>query len=72
LRLAVEDDGPCIAADDRESVLLRGRRLDEATAGAGLGLAIVHDLAELYHGSLELTGAGLGGLRATLHLPAAG
>jgi signal transduction histidine kinase len=71
LRLAVEDDGPGIAPADREEVLLRGRRLDEATVGTGLGLAIVRDLAELYHGSLELTRSGLGGLRATLDLPAA-
>jgi signal transduction histidine kinase len=71
LRLAVEDDGPGIAQRDREGVLLRGRRLDETTAGAGLGLAIVCDLAELYRGSLELTRSDLGGLCATLELPAA-
>ena len=71
LRLAVEDDGPGIGQPDREGVLLRGRRLDETTAGAGLGLAIVCDLAELYRGSLELTGSDLGGLRATVELPAA-
>jgi signal transduction histidine kinase len=71
LRLAVEDDGPGIAQHDREEVLMRGRRLDETTAGAGLGLAIVYDLAELYRGSLELTSSDLGGLSATLELPAA-
>jgi signal transduction histidine kinase len=71
LRLAVEDDGPGIARHDREEVLMRGRRLDETTAGAGLGLAIVRDLAELYRGSLELTSSDLGGLSATLELPAA-
>jgi len=31
----------------------------------------VCDLAELYRGSLELTGSDLGGLRATVELPAA-
>ena len=71
LRLAVEDDGPGIAEHDRERVLQRGRRLDETTAGAGLGLAIVRDLAELYRGSLELRRSDLGGLCATLELPAA-
>jgi signal transduction histidine kinase len=70
LRLAVEDDGPGIAQHDREEVLLRGRRLDETTAGAGLGLAIVGDLAELYRGSLELRDSDLGGLCALLDLPA--
>jgi signal transduction histidine kinase len=71
LRLAVEDDGPGIATSDREEVLLRGRRLDEATAGTGLGLAIVRDVAELYRGSLALSRSALGGLLATLDLPAA-
>jgi signal transduction histidine kinase len=71
LRLAVEDDGPGIAQHEREEVLLRGRRLDESKSGAGLGLAIVGDLAGLYRGSLELKGSDLGGLRAMLELPAA-
>jgi signal transduction histidine kinase len=71
LRLEVEDDGPGIARSDREEVLLRGRRLDESAAGTGLGLAIVRELAELYRGSLALTGSALGGLLATLDLPAA-
>jgi hypothetical protein len=48
----------------------RGRRLDETTAGAGFGLAIALDLAQLYRGSLELTRSDLGGLCATLDLPA--
>jgi signal transduction histidine kinase len=71
LLLAVEDDGPGIAADDRQGVIERGQRLDETTTGTGLGLGIVRDLAELYRGSLALTGSGLGGLSATLTLPAA-
>jgi signal transduction histidine kinase len=70
LRLEVDDDGPGIARSDREGVLLRGRQLDEATTGAGLGLAIVGDVAELYRGSLELRSSDLGGLCATLELPA--
>ena len=35
-------------------VLKRGRRLDEATPGSGLGLSIVVDLAKLYGGELAL------------------
>lgn len=67
--ISVEDDGPGIAEPDRGSVLGRGRRLDESVAGAGLGLDIVRDIAELYRGSLTLESSGLGGLRAVLDLP---
>jgi signal transduction histidine kinase len=35
----------------------------------GFGLAIVRDLAELYGGSIALTAAPGGGLRANLNLP---
>lgn len=72
LRLVVEDDGPGIAETDRESALGRGRRLDESVAGAGLGLDIVRDIAELYRGNLQLQESPLGGLKAVLDLPAPG
>ena len=39
---------------------------------SGLGLAIMHDLAALYEGSLALETSALGGLRATLVLPRGG
>jgi signal transduction histidine kinase len=68
--IAVDDDGPGIAASMRERVLQRGVRADEATSGSGLGLAIVCDLAELYGGSIALTSSPAGGLRAKLELPA--
>jgi signal transduction histidine kinase len=69
--LTVDDDGPGLAADLRETVLQRGVRADEAAPGSGLGLAIVADLAELYGGSIALSSAQHGGLRATLRLPVA-
>jgi signal transduction histidine kinase len=68
--IAVDDDGPGLAAELREKVLQRGVRADEAAPGSGLGLAIVRDLAELYGGSIALADAPLGGLRARLVLPA--
>jgi signal transduction histidine kinase len=67
----VDDDGPGLAVELREAVLQRGVRADEAAPGSGLGLAIVADLAELYGGSIALGSSPLGGLRATLRLPAA-
>ena len=46
-------------------------RLDELGApGAGLGLAIVADLAALHGGALRLDRSDLGGLAALLDLPA--
>ena len=71
LRLCVEDDGPGLAEEAREAVLNPGERLDESVPGAGLGLAIVRDIADLYGGAITLEDSDLGGLRATLTLPAA-
>jgi signal transduction histidine kinase len=71
LRLVVDDDGPGLAAAEREAVLARGRRLDESKPGSGLGLSIVVEVARLYGGRLTLATAPSGGLRAVLTLPAA-
>jgi signal transduction histidine kinase len=69
--ITVDDDGPGLAAELRETVLQRGVRADEAAPGSGLGLAIVADLVEVYGGSIALESSPLGGLRATLRLPSA-
>jgi signal transduction histidine kinase len=71
LVITVDDDGPGLPAEMRETVLQRGVRADEKAAGSGLGLAIVRDLAELYQGSIALSESPLGGLRARLSLPGA-
>ncbi|MDY0874488.1 ATP-binding protein [Dongia rigui] len=71
LALAVEDDGPGIAAKERETVLARGQRLDERVPGSGLGLDIVREIVTLYRGQLNLSDSTLGGLRVELDLPAA-
>ena len=70
--LSVADDGPGIPRDEIGTVLARGGRLDEGKPGAGLGLAIVGDLAEAYDGSLSLSESALGGLSAELRLPHTG
>jgi signal transduction histidine kinase len=67
--ITVDDDGPGVAPEMRDQVLRRGVRADEAAPGSGFGLAIVRDLAELYGGSIALTAAPGGGLRANLNLP---
>ncbi len=71
LRILVEDDGPGLDEAACAQVLERGVRLDEQAPGTGLGLAIVTDLARAYGGQLELGRSALGGLAATLTLPAA-
>jgi len=69
LTLTVEDDGPGLAAEDRQEVLQRGARLDETAPGSGLGLSIVDELARAYGGGLSLADSALGGLKAVLNLP---
>lgn len=70
LTITIDDDGTGLAADQRETVILRGVRADEHVPGSGLGLAIVDDLARLYGGQVELVDSPLGGLRSVLTLPA--
>jgi signal transduction histidine kinase len=69
IQVAVEDDGPGLPEGASAEMLKRGRRLDETKPGSGLGLSIVADLAGLYHGSLRIEEASLGGLRGILELP---
>ncbi len=69
--IVVDDDGPGLEPSMCGAVLQRGVRADEHAPGSGLGLAIVRDFAELYGGSIALDRSPLGGLRATLTLPAA-
>jgi len=68
--IRVDDDGPGMAAEFRGEVLNRGIRLDEQVAGHGLGLAIVRDILDAWHGSLTLQDSPLGGLRVVIELPA--
>jgi signal transduction histidine kinase len=70
LCLDVDDDGPGIPGASMATVTDRGRRLDENKPGSGLGLSIVREIAELYSGTLDLEPSPMGGLRATLRLPA--
>lgn len=68
--LSIEDDGAGLTEEERALVGERGERLDETVPGSGLGLAIVRDIAKLYGGSFVLGESPLGGLKASLTLPA--
>jgi two-component system sensor histidine kinase PhoQ len=70
LLLVVEDDGPGIAADHREHVLKRGARLDERVSGQGIGLSVVHEIAQLSGGGVDIDTSSLGGAKITVRLPA--
>ena len=69
--LAVEDDGPGVAAEHRDRVFDRFYRVDaardRAATGTGLGLAIVRSVAETGGGTVRL----LGGSRFEVRLPSA-
>ena len=67
----IEDDGPGLVGDKGPEALRPGHKLDESAPGCGFGLPITRELAELYGGSLALGHSDLGGVKATLTLPAA-
>ncbi len=70
LHIAIEDDGPGCSAEEFQLLAQRGVRLDEQTAGHGLGLGIVNDVVQSYGGRLEFSNsARLGGLRIDMELP---
>lgn len=63
--LQVEDDGPGIPPDERQRVFEPFVRLDpsrdRATGGCGLGLAIVHSVAQAFGGYVTIDSSPLGG-----------
>jgi len=73
VRIAVDDEGPGIAADDRERIWEPFRRsdrhLDSAVAGTGIGLAVVSDLTRLHGGRVWVEAAPRGGARFIVELP---
>lgn len=66
--ILVRDDGPGIPPERLQDALARGGRVDESGGGAGLGLAIVQDIAEAWGGRLEIRTT-TSGLEAELILP---
>lgn len=61
LVIRVLDDGPGIPAERCDNLLQRGVRADETVAGHGIGLSIVRNIAEAYHGELIIHRSELGG-----------
>jgi len=71
--LSVEDDGPGIAPEARQRVFEPFVRLDpsrdRATGGCGLGLAIVHSIAQALGGDVSCEASDLGGARFFFNWP---
>lgn len=74
LAVSVDDNGSGIPPEHYETVFKPFVRLDEARnldeSGTGLGLAIALDIARVHGGDIVLDRSNLGGLRATVRLPA--
>ena len=74
LTITVDDDGPGIPERSRDDVFKPFFRLDEArnldASGTGLGLAIARDIARSHGGNVTLSDSPMGGLRATIRIPA--
>lgn len=69
LQLVVEDDGPGIDPRLASRVIERGVRSDGHAGGSGIGLAVVNDIAQAYHGTLHIDQSpGLHGARFQLTL----
>lgn len=70
LRIVVVDTGPGMQPDDIGRVGSRHLETGGHRGGAGLGLAVVLEIAEAHDGNLTLTNRPEGGLEAVLSLPA--
>ncbi len=70
IEIVVADNGPGIAAEDRERVLKRFVRLEKSRTepGTGLGLSLVQAVARLHGGAVRLED-NAPGLRVVLQLP---
>jgi two-component system osmolarity sensor histidine kinase EnvZ len=65
--VTVDDDGPGIPTDKRESVF---RPFESGSSGGtGLGLTIARDIVRAHGGEIVLEDSPLGGLRARIRLP---
>ncbi|MFC9840370.1 ATP-binding protein [Rhodococcus sp. NPDC127530] len=75
-RIIVTDDGPGIAAGDRERVFERFVRLEHARerarGGSGLGLAIVAEIVAAHGGTAHIVDTEQGGTTVVVTLPVVG
>ena len=74
VRVWVDDDGPGVAPSERENIWRPFYRLQRAeqteTGGAGIGLAVVHELVLQHGGTVWVEAAPGGGARFVVEFPA--
>lgn len=68
LRISIDDDGPGIPQNKVADLLQRGVRADQTTAGHGIGLSIVKNIVQAYHGDLKIERSQLGGTKVCVVL----
>ena len=66
--IRVADDGPGLTQDQWEKVIQRGVRADEQEQGQGIGLAVVVDIVENYHGTINVSVSEWGGTAIRIRL----
>lgn len=69
LKISVTDTGIGISEDDKERIFQRFSKLDSTSQGAGLGLALALQLAQLLGGHIELDTTYDNGARLILTIP---
>ena len=69
VEISIEDDGPGIAAEQVDTLLQRGKRMDESIPGQGIGLSMASEIIAVYGGQLTFSASPLGGtlLRVSFH-----
>ena len=72
VRLEVHDAGPGVNVDAQQHIFERFWRGQDRGGGAGLGLAIVHEVAVQHGGKVEVTRSAMGGALFRLTLPPSG
>ena len=65
----VDDDGPGVAAEDRERIFTLGERGPTRARGTGIGLALVRLMLERAGGRVDVETSPLGGARFALAIP---
>lgn len=72
IQLAVDDSGPGISDKDAQHIFDPFYTTKPVGEGTGLGLAVVHGIAEEHGGRIDVERSDLGGARFVLRIPNAG